>query len=390
MRRRLRLSPTGPGGSARGLALLVLAAAAAPSLAEAQPRPERPDLPPHFAIRGARVVTVSGQVIDNGTVVVSDGVITAVGRNVTVPPEAWVIDGAGKTVYPGLIDAMTTLGHAPTRPAARNGAGGGPFGPTGPVDESTHSWGPEDRPGTHSWKSAAEELDESDERYERWRAAGFTTVVSTLEDGLVTGQAAVLNLGDFERAREMVVATPVAMRVKLQDRSFTGYPNSLLGSFAYLKQLYLDAQHYDRVWDDYTVSPAGKRRPEWDLALEPIRHQLSAGYPVLFPADDRTEVERALATARVMGVRPVVYGVQGAYDAADLLADADVAALVDLDWPRPPRNGDPEADPGLETLRLWDRAPTTPAELDRAGVPFAFYSGDISDPADMLDNARRA
>ena len=266
----------------------------------------------------------------------------------------------------------------------------GPFGPQGPIDMSKHSWGPEDRPGTHSWLSAGEELSSSDERYEKWRNAGFTTVMSTRDEGLVTDQAAVLDLGLFSHPREMVVATPVAMHLKLQDRSYTGYPNSLLGSFAYLKQLYLDAQHYRAVWADYRESPLGKARPEWDPALEPIARELDQGYPVLFPADDRKEVERAIVTAQVMGVKPVVYGVQGGYAAADLMAQASVPALVSLNWPKAAPNGDPEAEMSLATLRLWDRAPTTPAALSGAGVRFAFTSGGLSNPAEILTNARRA
>jgi imidazolonepropionase-like amidohydrolase len=68
--------------------------------------------PGAFAIRNARIVPVSGPAIDNGTVVVSGGLITAVGASVEVPADAWVIDGKGLTVYPGLIDALTDLGLA--------------------------------------------------------------------------------------------------------------------------------------------------------------------------------------------------------------------------------------------------------------------------------------
>jgi imidazolonepropionase-like amidohydrolase len=178
--------------------------------------------------------------------------------------------------------------------------------------------------------------------------------------------------------------------LKLQDRSYTGYPNSLLGSFAYLKQLYLDAHHYRAVWADYRQSPVGKARPEWDPALEPIAHQIEAGYPVLFPANDRKEIERAIASAQVMAVPAVVYGAQGAYAAADLLAEGSVPALVSLDWPKAAPNGDPEEEPSLATLRLWDRAPTTPAALSEAGVRFAFTSGGLDDPSEILTNARRA
>jgi imidazolonepropionase-like amidohydrolase len=381
---------SGASGVACALAALATILPTLPQVAAAQPRPTRPDVPELYAIQGARIVTVSGRTIDGGTVVVSNGVITAVGRDVQVPAGAWVVDGSGKTVYPGLIDAMTDLGHPAPRGPRNGGGGGGPFGPQGPVDMSKHSWGPEDRPGTYSWLSGGEDLDGADDRYARWRNAGFTTVVSTRDEGLVTDQAAVLDLGTFSHPREMVVATPVAMHLKLQDRSYTGYPNSLLGSFAYLKQLYLDAQHYRAVWADYDADPMGKARPEWDPALEPIARQLEAGYPVLFPAENRKEIERAIVTSRVMQVKPVVYGAQAAWAAADLMARASIPALVSLNWPGPTPDGDPDAVPSLETLRLWDRAPTTPGALAAAGVRFAFTSGGLSDPADIVANARRA
>ena len=386
MRPRLQLPGTGKLWGARALLSLLVALVAAPQAANAQPRPTRPDNVRLYAIQNARIVTVSGQTIDNGTVVVENGIISAVGANVSVPAGAWVIDGDGKTVYPGLFDAFTTLGHGEV--AAPQGGFFGGRG--GPIDESNHSWGPEDRPGTSSWMTAADDLDPEDDRFHSWRSAGFTSVLSTLPSGLVTGQAAVLNLGSYQRARELVVQTPVGMRVNLLDRSFTGYPGSSMGVLAYLKQLYYDGSHYQEIWADYDASPLGKERPEWDLALEPIRQQFSEGWPVFFPANSRSDIGRAIATTAEMGVKPVIYGVQGGFAAADLLAAEGISALVNLDWPAPAANGDPEAVPSLDQLRLYDRAPTTPAALAAAGVKFAFYSGGLDGPAEMITSARRA
>lgn len=373
----------------RAVLALALLPALLPHAAQAQPRPTRPDVPRSYAVVGARIVTVSGPTLERGTVVVQDGVITDVGPDAQVPAGIWVIDGAGKIVYPGFVDALTTLGHPGARGARAGGAGEeSPFGPSGPIDESKHSWGPEDRPGTHTGLSAGEGLNAADERIAKWRSAGFTTAVSTRDEGLVTGQAAVLDLGGYVRPREMVVATPVAMHLRLEDRSYTGFPNSLFGSFAYLKQLWLDARYYDRVWSAYDAAPRGKPRPEWDATLEPLRRQLHVGYPVLFPAGDRKEILRAIATSAEMGVKVVVYGAQDAWAATDVLSGVPV--VVDVDWPEAPKDADPEAEPTLATLRHWDRAPTTPAELHKAGVRFAFSSGGLGDPGDIWANVRKA
>ena len=386
MRPRLQPLGRGPIWGARLLMAVVAVTLGAPQAAQAQPRPTRPDAASLYAIQGARIVTVSGQTIENGTVVIQNGIISAVGANVSPPAGAWVIDGSGKTVYPGLMDSFTTLGNG-VAAAPQFGFG---FGGGGQIDESSHSWGPEDRPGTASWVNAAEDMDPEDDRFHSWRDAGFTSVVTTNPSGLVTGQAAVLNLGSYVRPREMVVETPVGMRVNTFDRSFTGYPGSLMGVFAYLKQLYYDARYYGDVWDAYDADPRGQIRPEWDVALEPLREQLAEQWPVLFPAGNRTEVERAIRTSGEMGVPVIVYGAQGAYEATDLLAAGDVPALVNLDWPTPPRGGDPEAVPSLAQLRLWDRAATTPSALADAGVKFAFYSGGISNPSEVLGAARKA
>src|SRR5213083_1909586 len=80
--------------------------------------------PQYFAIRGAKVVPVSGPPIESATIVVSRGIITAVGKDAAIPAEAWVIDGKGLTVYPGLMDAFTDVGIP--APAPSGGEGGGP------------------------------------------------------------------------------------------------------------------------------------------------------------------------------------------------------------------------------------------------------------------------
>ena len=80
---------------------------------------------PAVAIHNAKIVTVSGPVLSKGTVVVRNGLIEAVGENVTVPPDAMLVEGEGLTVYPGLIDALSTWGQPGGALAAAATAGRG-------------------------------------------------------------------------------------------------------------------------------------------------------------------------------------------------------------------------------------------------------------------------
>src|SRR2546426_5336312 len=175
--------------------------------------------PECFAIRGAKIYPVSGPPLENATIVITRGLITAVGTNATIPPEAWVIEGKGLIVYPGLIDSFADVGL----PAAPASAGGeGPRAPQGV------SRGPEDRPATTPWRSAADEASLTDKRVETWRGAGFTTVVSAQKGGLFPGQAAVLNLAG-DRAGDMVVRASVAVPGGLETSGgLANFPRSLI------------------------------------------------------------------------------------------------------------------------------------------------------------------
>ena len=346
------------------------------------------DSPGHYAITGARIVTVSGQTIDSGTIVVEGGVITAVGSDIDVPASAWVIDGAGLTVYPGLIDGLTNLGM-PRPQAARGARPAGPpgGGPPGGGGNGAYSRGPEDRPATFTWVMAAGELEPDDDEFDRWRSAGYTTVVTSPDQGFFPGHAAVINLAG-ERPNDMVVRSPVALRFNLQGgRGHRGYPSSLPGRFAYIKQLFLDADHYATAWRLYDESPRGRVRPDYDRALEALVPVRGGAEPLLFPANSTTEIRRALETYQIVGARFIIYGGQAGYEVADALADYAVPVLVDLDWPTAPRDADPDLEPSLDELRFRLLAPTTPARLADAGVRFAFYGAE---PGEAVAAVRKA
>jgi imidazolonepropionase-like amidohydrolase len=354
--------------------------------------------PKFFAITGARIVTGTGSTIENGTIVVRDGVIESVAANGDVPAGAWELDASGLVAYPGLIEAMSTLGmpadlRAPIGGGAggRFGGGGGGPGGGGGDDAAPHSWGPEDRPATFTWVTAADRVETDDSRLDSARRAGFTTAVSSPSLGLFPGQSAVINLAG-DRPNDMVVATPVAMRVTFtKGRQFPGFPNSSMGVIAYVKQLFLDAQYYDAAWSVYSASPTGRERPEYDRALEPMRSAVREDWPVLLPGDMAKEIRRAMRLAREVGVQPIIYGAREAYapGMAEELASTGVPVLVNLDWPTKDTDVDPDADVPLATLRFRHRAPTSPAALVEAGATFAFYSGSAS-AGDAIRGARKA
>ena len=356
------------------IATLAVALAAAPRIAAQGGEPQS------FAIRGATVVPVSGPRIENATVVISRGVITAVGKDVTFPQEAWFIDGKGLTVYPGLFDSFTDIGLLSAPPTA-----GGEGGPRPPI-----SRGPEDRPGSTPWRDAAGEATLADKRIETWRGAGFTTVVSAPKGGIFPGQAAILDLAG-ERNGDLVVKSPVAIPVSLQPvGNFSSFPGSLMGAVAYVRQVWLDTEWSTKAEAIYEKKSRGVARPRYDRTEAALADALEDHAVVLIPANNSVQIRRAFELVERWHVNGVIYGGQMGYDVAEEIAAKKLAVLVDLKWPEADKDADPDTIPSLRTLRFRDRAPSSPAALANAGVKFAFYSGGMAAPKDILKAAKKS
>ena len=328
--------------------------------------------PGAIALRGARVVTVSGPVLEKGTVLLRNGLIEAVGENIDLPKDAWVIDAHGLTVYPGLIDALSNVGlpEPPARPTAAppRAPAAPPFGlqePQMPLEQ-----GPEFRPFTTSWVRAADLLNPADHRIEETRSAGFTSVVAFPATGIFAGEGAFLNLSGEKNGR-MVVASPAGQYLTLATHGFGTFPGSLMGVLAYIRQVSLDADHYKLAMQAYESHPAGHKRPNYDRAVEGLLESPR----LLLPAENGVQVDRMLHFAAELKRPAVLYGGHGAYRVPDKVAHSPIPILVSLKWPERPKDADPDAEESLRTLELRDRAPSTPAALQKAGAHFAFYSG---------------
>jgi len=340
--------------------------------------------PQFFAIRGAKVFPVSGPPIEGATVVISRGVITAIGKDAAIPPEAWVTDGKGLHVYPGLVDAFSDVGIPAAPPAS--GEGGGPR--RGAQEQAR---GPQDRPASTPWRSGAEEVSLSDKRVETWRSGGFTTVICAPKGGFFPGQAAVLSLAG-ERAGDLVVKTPVAIPLSFQASGGFGggFPDSLLGILSYIHQVWLDTDWSVKAQAMYEKNPRGVARPRYDRTEAALAEALEDHALVLVPANNRVQLRRALELIERWQVSGGIYGGQMGYEVAPEIAAKKVPVLVDLKWPEGEKDADPEAKPSLRTLRFRDRAPSTPEAFTKAGVKFAFYSGGISAPKDILKAAKKS
>ena len=323
-----------------------------------------------------------------------NGLIDAVGADVAVPADATVIEGAGMTVYPGLIDMGNAAGLDAAPPAAPA---------TFRTLEDAERWKRSVilRPELEAAKVVRPDAPE----LSRLAASGVTTVLATPTAGLFKGQSALVNVtapldepqvgavADPRRGLQ-VVRTPVALHVSLAlgqgGGRGGGYPVSLLGSIAFVRQSFLDAQHQQREEQRYEKVKTGVARPTYDPSLDAIQPALARALPVAFEADLAREILRSLSMAKAFNLDPVI---TGGREADQVLADLkaqNARVIYGLNFPVRSRALPPDADESLRELRARAQASKTPGALEKGGILFAFSSSGIDQPRDFVRNAARA
>lgn len=349
-----------------GVALLAIAA---PLLADA---------PGVYAISGGTVHPVSGPAIENGVVVIRGGLIEAVGANVAVPADATVIDAKGKHVYPGLIDAQTSLGF-PSGTPRRTGRGAA--APPRPQSAAT-----EQLPETSPAFVAMREVKLNDDDVDAKRATGVTTILTVPSFGIFNGQSVVLDLGGGT-LEQRVVRNGATQQISFNPRPAWSYPDSLMGVISYIRQSMFDAQQSSAAHAIYDKNPAGNPRPAESPAMAALGSVLRRDVPVVFIADSELMMRRAMALAREFNLRYVLSGARQAYRMpADL---KDVPVLVSVKWPTPPTSKEDREEQPLRLIRERQLDPTSPAALQKSGVLYALVSG-AGKTGDFLPGIRKA
>ena len=347
-----------------GRLILVITICANVALAQQIGNPTTQDgvVPPRgvFAIRNARIVTVSGPDIENGTVLIRDGKIEAVGTNVTVPAGAQTIEGRGLSVYPGMIDLGTNMGLVEVPQGANGTVDTSEVGELNPNAKAIIAVNP------HSAHIAVT------------RVEGITTTLSAPTGGLISGQAALINLLGTS-PREMALVPQAALvinypRIGGGGGGFGGFqqqPANLTETLAanerqveQVRKMLRDAEAYGRTQDAYAKDKS-LPRPERNVVLESLVPYVRGEQPVIFRADREAEIRGALRFAEEMKLKPIILGGDDAWKVASLLKEKNVPVILTGIFSLPNREDD-----------AYDVLYEEPAKLQQAGVRFCISTGD--------------
>ena len=365
--------PRPPAGSASLLAAFLVGFASAPLSGQHQASPP----PSAYALEGVTVVHGDGGREEGVTLVVRSGMVERLGPDAEVPEDARVLEGDDLHVYPGIVDPY---GRASMELPS-------------PETEGVPAWDPpREVQGLTPSVRVADHLTATGASLEDERIRGVVASAVFPPRGPLPGTGAfLLHRKDAEAPRDLVLDPAVGVGAAFEG-SRVGYPGTLFGVMALLRQAFADAEHRQILRAEYDADPSGIDRPGRDQDFEVIR-QLAAGeYPVFFRANEAQAVRRVLALSEELGFTPVVVGGGEAWRVADELRARNVPVVVSADLPGP-EEWDPEDDGELDPAahRERERLENLYANAGRlrdAGVTVAF-TGHLGS-ADAREGARKA
>ncbi len=320
--------------------------------------------PGTFIIRNARIVTVSGPEIENGTLVIRSGRIETVGASsgtaAAVPPGAQEIDARGLTIYPGMIDAGTSMGLVEIG-AVNATVDTSEVGEMNPNAQAIIAVNP------HSAHVGVT------------RVNGVTSVVTMPQGGIISGQAAVINLNGTT-PREMAVVPSAALVINFpsigggggspfaflqqQQGNITEALTTRDRQVEQLRKMLRDAEAYGRAQVAY-ARDRNLPRPGTDLVLASLVPFVRGERPVMFRADREREIRAIVAFAGEMKLKAIIVGGNEAWKAASLLKEKNVPVILNGVLDLPPREDD-----------SYDVLYENAAKLQQAGVRFSISTGD--------------
>ena len=331
----------------------------------------------HYAFTNATIVKDAGTTLNNATLIIKDGKITAVGTGLKVPAGAVEVDCNGKYIYPSFIDIYADYGiPAAQRPTT---AGGFNFAQPAQLSSATK--------GAYGWNQAIKTQNEAynqfvadDAKAKPLRELGFGSVLTHVKDGIARGTGALVSLAT-EKENFVILKDRASAHYSFNKGTSTqSYPSSMMGMIALLRQTYLDAQWYKN-------KPAAEGL---NLSLQHWNEQ--QGLPQIFEANDKWNNLRADRIGDEFGVQYIIKGGGNEYQRLKEMKATNATFILPLAYPQAQDVEDPTDARfvSLSDMKHWELAPTNPGALEKAGIPFCLTTADLRDVKSFMTNLRSA
>lgn len=326
----------------------------------------------YTAFINATITVSPGKVYENATLLIQKGKVVSAGTSVSIPKNAVIYDLKGKHIYPSLIDPYTSFGiESPNSSPSRGRS------PQYDAERSGYYWNDHIRPDTR----AADKFSFNAKDAEAYLKAGIGVVGTHHQDAIARGSGMVvaLNKEASDNLRVLNAAATQHFSFSKSALSRQSYPTSTMGAMALLRQMYYDADWYEK----------GQSETK-DLALEALLEQKKL--PAFFEAKDKLNVLRADAVGDRFGIQYHIVGSGYEFEHLDAIVSSKAKLILPLNFPDAYDVSDPlQADyVSLNDMRRWNQAPANPKLLDQSNVQFAFTTTDLKSPNDVLSKVQKA
>jgi hypothetical protein len=332
---------------------------------------------PTYAVVNCTIIPVTGPAVENGVIIIRDGLIESLGpqASIAVPEDAEIIKADGLFAYPGLIDAHTNLFfEAPKEEPPQTGAAA--------VQPPEKDWAKQVNLAAFKFLKPKKTAAES------YHKVGITTVLVAPEKEIYAGQSVLLNING-ENPAPMVIQNPVALHVNFVTARGT-YPSSLMGTMAFLRQSFLDTEHYSSWKSHFTQTSRGIKRPEYNPFFEGLFPYVVQKKPVFFNCANQEDIKRALGLIKEFRLNGFITGANEAWRVAELFKNAKVPLLVSLNF-KPPFTSIYVVK-GEESKKKAEEEiyPANAANLHKQGIKFALTSLGMNKATDITKNMQKA
>ncbi|MBI4851443.1 MAG: amidohydrolase family protein [Acidobacteria bacterium] len=354
---------------------------------------ERPRI---YALTNAKIVVAPGKVINKGTIILRDGLIEAVGENLSIPADAVEIDSTGKTIYPGLIDISATLtssARRTTRPETT---------PNNPIQQFLQGQQTEPqtgaihpiarvRPENHTSEQLSQ-FSQDNKDIENFRNLGITTILVVPTNGIFRGESVLINLRNSTPVPDLILKDSVAQHVAFEFGFFGGtYPSSLFGATAAFRQVLLDASRYQTWQERYKNNSTGMKRPEYSAAYEALTPVLKGSRPVIFELNNNQDILLADRLAQEFNLNAVIFNNGNEWEYIDEIKTLKRTFILSTAFPEKPKleNEDETINVSLKDLKRYVNAPENAKRFYDAGLRFAFTTRYLRNKTDLNKNIRK-
>jgi hypothetical protein len=335
------------------------------------------DLHRVWAIKDARIVTLTGPPIEKGTLVIRDGLIEAVGTSTPIPKDAEVIDGAKLTVYPGLMDGLgQSLLKFPEEKMDMSRISSGDF-----TDK--------DR-GITPGLTAFDYVNLGKAVFEKYHKLGFVAGHVMPDRGVLTGRSALFCFSDPDKNKALLLKD-MCLGIGFSPANFMVYPNSLMGVYSYLKQVFSEAANFDQLRSRWLKELKGLTRPDHSPNLEVLADYATARKPVIFLCRNQHDIRRSLSLAAEYKLIYFIADLGGeAFEVIPELKKANARVLCTVAFKAPGSSIYAQRGKAERERAEKEIYPKNPARLAEAGVPFAFSSLGTDDPKAFAEGIQKA